>query len=164
MTTWLLPKKGNGNYWAIMRLVLRADNPVLDGVDLPGMYHFMRLRYTGLGVGQDLVLSFVTPKTTINDGQFVWLLCAQEQPWLGIDPNDPDDIDDAEKALRTFQNVLLMEWKSYPSDGINNTGLGREIGGRTTNWAVVSQDAETTADVPFTLLPAQTQITRRMGA
>ena len=49
MSLWLLDKKNTGGYWAMLSLNLRADNPVLDGVVLPAMYHFLRVRYTSLG-------------------------------------------------------------------------------------------------------------------
>ena len=154
MSLWLLDKKGMGNYWAMLSLNLRADNPVLDGVVLPAMYHFLRVRYTSLGAAQDVVYSFSTPRTTLADNTNHWLTVAQEQPWLSDD--------DAGVAHDLNERAILLEWRAYDSATMN-TGLGTDDGSAKINIAVISQEAQTTADVAFEFANGQLNITRSFG-
>ena len=154
MSLWLLDKKEAGNYWAMLSLNLRADNPVLDGVVLPAMYHFLRVRYTSLGAAQDVVYSFSTPRTTLADNTNHWLTVAQEQPWLSDD--------DAGVAHDLNERAIILEWRAYDSATMN-TGLGTDDGSAKINVSVVSQEAETTETVAFEFIPNQLNITRSFG-
>ena len=138
LSLWLVNKGSSGAYWAMASFNLRGNDAVIDGVVMPAMYHFMRVRYVDGGDHQDVVLSFVTPRTTLHDGAHHWLSAAQEQPWLSDD--------DAGVALGlTSGHVIILDWRAYPTDDIMNAGLGQMSGSAYYNFALVSRNPETNA-------------------
>ena len=132
LSVWMVePKvKGTDPYWAVMSLNLRADGitaPIL----LPAAFHFLRIRYAALGLHADVVLSFVSPPMTIQDGANHWITVAQEQPWLG---------QGAEDALRYRQHVIILDWQVFPMDGLGQAAhLGAAEGATYITDSVIFQ-------------------------
>lgn len=155
LSLWLVNKGSSDAYWAMMSLGLRGYTSLIDGQVMPAMYHFLRVRYISNGSHRDLVLGFVTPRTTVHDGTVTWQHVAMEQPWLSDD--------DAGEALDfTDGHVMILDWKAFPSDALMNNGLGRMTGGIYFNTALVSRNSETTSTTNVAI-PGQTTLTRSMG-
>ena len=149
ISLWLVePALPNDPYWAVVRFRFNAD--AYDGL-IPGMFHFMRVRYAALGLHQDVVLSFVTPPTTMHMGEAHWITVAQEQPWL--------DDDDAGVALTYNQHVIILDWQAFETD-ITNSNNGSEDGGVYVNDAVIASDAMPSTNVKNAI---GGQIVRRFG-